>query len=74
MTARLMVSDPPADEPIRLLIAEPRAGAVVCAVLDRDAGFDIDGEGRSSTEAIPVVDQTAPPIAPVDVPLGTWFG
>jgi len=61
----------PTDDIIRLVIVESRAvlGAGVREVLDREPGIEIVGEARTATEAIPVVDATAPDVVLVDVPV-----
>jgi DNA-binding NarL/FixJ family response regulator len=59
----------PQDEPIRLVIVEPRAilGAGIHEILDHEAGIDIVAHVESTAEAMQVVDEVAPDVVLVDV-------
>ena len=71
MPRRRVTPEPTADEPIRLVIVEPRAllGVGIREVLDREPGIEVVGQVQTPGEAIPVIDAASPDVVLVDVPL-----
>jgi DNA-binding NarL/FixJ family response regulator len=60
----------PSDDPIRLVIVEPRAllGVGIREILDREPGIEVVGHVQSPDEAGPVIDASSPDVVLVDVP------
>jgi DNA-binding NarL/FixJ family response regulator len=69
LSRRRKSTGPPADEPIRLVVVEPRAivGVGVLEILDREADIEVVGYAATTVEAVSVVDQAAPDVVLVDV-------
>ena len=70
MPRRRLTADSSNDEPIRLVIVEPRAllGVGLREILDREPDMEIVGQVQSPDEAGPVIDAAAPDVVLVDVP------
>ena len=70
MPRRRMTPQPSTDEPIRLVIVEPRAllGVGLREVIDREPDMEIVGQVQSPDEAGPVIDAAWPDVVLVDVP------
>src|SRR6266536_6157090 len=66
-------TSPPRDDPIRLVVVEPRAilGVGVREILDREVDIEVVAYVATPSEAIAVVDDTAPDVVLVDVQLPT---
>ena len=70
MPRRRMTPESSTDEPIRLVIVEPRAllGVGLREVIDREPDMEIVGQVQSPDEAGPVIDAAWPDVVLVDVP------
>ena len=70
MPRRRMTPEPSTDEPIRLVIVEPRAllGVGLREVIDREPDMEIVGQAQSPDEAGPLIDAASPDVVLVDVP------
>ena len=62
------VDAPPSDEPIRVVLIEPRAihGVGVREILEREADIEVLAQVSTAAEAISVVDPTSPDVVLVD--------
>jgi DNA-binding NarL/FixJ family response regulator len=65
-----MTPKPATEEPIRLVIVEPRAllGVGIREVLDREPDMEVVGQVLSPDEAMQVIDAEVPDVVLVDVP------
>jgi DNA-binding NarL/FixJ family response regulator len=66
-----MNSRPQSEDPIRLVIVEPRAllGVGIQEVLDREPDMEVVAHVQTPGEAIGVIDASAPDVVVVDVPM-----
>ena len=66
-----MNSKPQSEDPIRLVIVEPRAllGVGIQEVLDREPDMEVVAHVQTPGEAIEVIDASAPDVVVVDVPM-----
>lgn len=73
MDRRRRRTNSPPDDPIRLVVVEPRAilGLGVREILDREADIEVVAYVATPAEAIELVDGAAPDVLLVDVPLST---
>ena len=68
MVRRRKSTTPPSDEPIRVVVIEPRAilGVGVREILDREADIEVLAQVSTAAEAISVVDETSPDVVLID--------
>jgi DNA-binding NarL/FixJ family response regulator len=68
LVQRCRSTTPPSDEPIRVVIIEPRAihGVGVREILEREMDIEVLAQVATAGEAIPVVDLTSPDVVLVD--------
>ena len=69
MVRRRKSTTPPSDEPIRVVVIEPRAilGVGVREILDRESDIEVLAQVSTTAEAISVVDQGYPDVVLADV-------
>lgn len=69
MVRRSKSTSPPSDEPIRVVLIEPRAifGAGVREILERESDIEVLAQVSTPAEAVLVVDESSPDVMLVDV-------